>query len=182
MGREALSGHLSTMRRSFQCLAPVSLLVALAACAPQSDEDEDSGATMPDIPAAQVTAPSPPASEGEDADTSEATTGRSPFVAETGWLTISRSGAVQTTFFDADGTYRDYRDGKAVGAGTWERGADGAVCFMPEAAPETCWTMRSQDEEGEVTATGPDGRTIAIRRIAYRPDPVDEEEPGAQDS
>ena len=41
-------------------------------------------------------------------------------VAQTGWLSIGADGAVQTTFFDADGRYRDLRNGEPFAQGGWE--------------------------------------------------------------
>ena len=87
--------------------------------------------------------------------------------AESGWLTVGKDGAVQTTFFDTGGRYRDLRNGELFAEGSWEKRPDGRVCFEPDDGLGACWETSSADENGDAMATNDDGKTIAIRRITY---------------
>lgn len=99
-------------------------------------------------------------------------------VSESGWLTVGADGAVQTTFFDAGGRYRDLRNGELFGTGTWEQRTDGTICFEPEEGIGACWETAPPDETGAVIATNKDGMAISIKRITYVAPPSDEEDEG----
>ena len=88
-------------------------------------------------------------------------------VAQTGWLSIGADGAVQTTFFDADGRYRDLRNGEPFAQGGWEQRPDGSICFEPDEGAGACWMTGAPDAAGEIIVTSTDGKAIAIRRITY---------------
>ncbi len=102
-------------------------------------------------------------------------------VAETGWLTIGSDGAVQTTFFDTGGRYRDLRNGTLLSQGNWQQRPDGELCFEPDAGLGACWTTSSEEDGGTVIATNGDGKRIEIKRVTYiaPPAPDEEEEGGA---
>ncbi|MEE4204850.1 MAG: hypothetical protein V2I39_01065 [Erythrobacter sp.] len=104
-------------------------------------------------------------------------------MAETGWLTVGRDGSVFTTQFDADGTYRDYRNGEFVQSGTWRRREDGLLCFSPAEQDRlgTCWETRGLDEDGTMRALDPDGRAIELRRVSYLPPAAAEEADGTEE-
>lgn len=137
--------------------------LALAAC----DESSSSGA-------ADVLT-----GGGEAAPTAEETPDTVSLpVAESGWLTVGADGAVQTTFFDAGGRYRDLRNGEPFAQGKWEQRPDGKICFEPDEGAGSCWTTASPDDNGEVIATDDDGMAIAIKRITYVAPPSDEEDGG----
>lgn len=87
--------------------------------------------------------------------------------AESGWLTIGGDGAVQTTFFDAGGRYRDLRNGALLAEGSWELREDASVCFEPDAGRGACWQIGAVDDNGTAIATDPDGKQIEIRRVTY---------------
>jgi hypothetical protein len=92
-------------------------------------------------------------------------------MAETGWLTIGRDGSVFTTHFDADGTYRDYRNGEFLQSGTWRRREDGLLCFTPSAQDRlgACWETQGLEDDGTMRALDADGQAIELRRVTYLP-------------
>lgn len=140
------------MRKCPKLIAATALL-ALAACAEQVEEGADeSAAATPEAGATPSDEPS--------ADTDIK-------VAESGWLTVGSDGAVQTTFFDADGRYRDLRNGEPFGTGSWEQRPDGKVCFEPDSGRGACWKTGKADENGEASATNDDGKRITIKQITY---------------
>ncbi len=141
-------------------LAAVTL--TLLACADDAGESIDAAAT--EEASATVEGATPEASGSEDVPSNPAIA-----VARTGWLTIGSDGAVQITHFDPQGRYRDLRNGEMVAQGNWQRGPENRLCFEPDAGRGECWTIGDVDEEGEAIATDSDGKTIAIRRVAYLP-------------
>lgn len=90
-------------------------------------------------------------------------------MAETGWLTVGEDGAVFTTFLDAGGTYRDFRNGSPWQTGTWQRREDGRLCFVPDAADRVggCWTTGELSEDGTMKATNQDDKAIELKRVTY---------------
>lgn len=92
-------------------------------------------------------------------------------MAETGWLTIGRNGAVYTTQFDADGSYRDYRNGEFLQSGSWRRREDGLLCFTPSAQERfgACWETQGLEDDGTMRALDADGGAIELRRVTYLP-------------
>lgn len=97
-------------------------------------------------------------------------------MAETGWLTVSEDGAVQTTFFDAGGRYRDFRNGEPMGEGNWEQRPDGLLCFEPDEGSGACWETDKTDEDGSAIVTNEDGARVEIKRVTYVPPETDENE------
>ena len=104
-------------------------------------------------------------------------------MAETGWLTIGRDGSVHTTQFDADGTYRDYRNGEFLQSGTWRRREDGLLCFTPASQDRlgACWETKGLEDDGTMRALDADGRTIQLRRVSYLPPKASEAEAGEEE-
>lgn len=141
-----MSKSILSHRMSFA--APVCLL--LAACAPSAEGDESAEAET---------------DGGESANPSASVSALS--VAETGWLTVGQDGAVQTTFFDGDGRYRDLRNGAELAGGQWEQRADGTICFEPDAGLGACWQTGAADDNGTIVATNSDGKSIAIKQVTY---------------
>lgn len=148
------------MRNRSISFAVLPVFVALAACA----ESSDGSGTDITTPAAEAT-PTPEATE----------TGGSIAVTESGWLTVGTDGAVQTTFFDAGGRYRDLRNGEPFAEGSWQQRPDGRVCFEPDSGLGACWETTVPDENGDATATNDDGKSITIKRITYIAPPEDDE-------
>lgn len=97
-------------------------------------------------------------------------------MAETAWLSVSREGEVYTTFLDADGRYRDLAGGTLAFTGRWEQRVDGALCFEPDRGEPACWEHDPPQPDGAMRASGPGGRVIELKRIAYRPPPPAEPE------
>jgi len=150
----------------------------LCACAPQQDE-----AANGDTPEqAEIVDPTGGTDGSGDARSTQSdapdASGEFSTVSETGWLTIGADGAVQTTYFDTDGRYRDFRNGEAVAEGEWRRDARDRVCFEPEAGRGACWSIDQPDDDGEAAATNADGKVIAIRRVAYMPPENNDDENG----
>ena len=102
-------------------LAALSCTIGLAACT------------------AEETAP-PSDGGGADGAVEEAlqTADQSIPMAGTAWLTVGTDGAVQTTLIDADGRYRDMRNGELFGEGTWQLLPNGTICFEPETGVGAC--------------------------------------------
>ncbi|MGB3469232.1 MAG: hypothetical protein WBA51_00235 [Erythrobacter sp.] len=124
--------------------------LSLAACAPEGGSDSSDAA----------------ASSDEGSDESAAPPERLA-MAETAWLSVSRDGAVFTTYLDRDGRYRDLRAGAVAFAGTWEQNAEGRICFEPDAGNRACWEHGAPDKSGSVRMTASDGRAIIVKRVTY---------------
>ncbi|MEQ8411822.1 MAG: hypothetical protein RIB52_09730 [Erythrobacter sp.] len=128
---------------------------------------------------AEVLSPAATATGGGDAETAQDDGGASEAEAEaertamagTGWLAIGEDGSVYTTYFDADGTYRDFANGAFLQQGAWRRREDGQLCFMPEAADRlgACWDTQGMEDDGTMRALDADGRAIELRRVNYLP-------------
>jgi hypothetical protein len=97
-------------------------------------------------------------------------------MAETGWLTVSEDGAVQTTFFDTGGRYRDFRNGEAMGEGDWEQRPNGELCLEPDEGLGACWETGQTEEDGSAIVTNEDGARVEIKRVTYVPPETDENE------
>ena len=135
-------------------LTILALGMALPACTPASDEG-DSSALTPQ----QVASPS-----GEPAP--------EVFVA-TAWRAVAADGARYTTYLDADGTYRDLRNGDPWQTGSWTYSVverDKRLCFMPapDSGIERCWEP-GRMSGGKMKATNDDGVSIELERVEYRP-------------
>ncbi len=130
------------------------LSLAIAACAPE----EEGGSDGADIASETPSDSSAPTAASNDAP-----------MAETGWVAIGTDGAVYTTFFDADGTYRDFRNGDPVQQGSWERREDARLCLIPagEQVRGECWSTSAVDDDGNMRSTDGTGRTIELKRVTY---------------
>lgn len=150
-----------TARKSVQWLAASGAILALAACAPP----EESGGSDSAAPA-------------ETASTETPTPSANVPLSESGWLTVGEDGAVYTTFLDAGGTYRDFRNGSPMQSGTWARREDGRLCFVPEAVDRVgaCWRTGKVSEDGTMRATNSQGRAIELKRVTYLAPPAAEAE------
>lgn len=150
------------MSRYLTCLAP--LLALTAACAPQ--ETTGSGEEAPE--AGDAATPAADASEAPDR------------MSETAWRTQAEDGARFVTYLDADGTYRDMRNGDPWQQGAWNyaEGPDGKeICFRPdhEDGVERCW-LPGRTKDGTLVVTGPEGLRIELERAEYQaPEAVEED-------
>ena len=149
------------MNRKIASLAALALCLPAMACAPEEEEQADPAAI----------------SEGEDAQPASDDTpqpAHSEF-SDTAWRVMAEDGARYVTYIDADGTYRDYRNGEPWQEGSWkfdpaEESSDGAdlLCFTPDAedGSERCWEPgRLLDDELIVTSGG--GRRVALEKVTY---------------
>lgn len=146
-------------------LLTASIAFLLAACSAGSD---GTGADTGD------------AGAGGDAgsDTGGEQSGGPVAVAGTAWLTVGTDGAVQTTFLDAGGRYRDFRNGEPLFEGTWEQRPEGSVCFQPDNGVGACWELGRPESDGTLIATNGEDRRIEIKRITYTAPPSDDETGG----
>lgn len=146
-------------------LAIIGLAAALAACSATESEGDGAGAA------------------GEPAATGSADAGAAvpdDFVG-TAWRAEGRDGARYTTHLDAEGRYRDRRDGAPWHQGTWERAGEDRLCLTPDgdgAAPR-CWTIERLDRDGTMTIAGPDGTRVALTEVDYAA-PIEGESDGEE--
>lgn len=147
-------------------LVPLGIAAMLTACAEPAADDAGSASD----------------GGGDPASAQSAGNGASQAIAmvQTGWLTVGSDGAVQTTFFDADGRYRDYRNGEAIGSGGWSRRADNRLCLEPDQGLGDCWETGPLASDGTAIATNSDGMQIEIRQVTYLPAQAPGED-GAED-
>lgn len=148
------------LHKSICCLA----LLSVAACSEGSGEPAGSatgGGASVDVEAAS--------------DQGEEDTSRTVPMTETGWLSVGKDGSVQTTFFDAGGRYRDFRNGEPWGEGAWEQRPDGSVCFEPDSGPGACWETGSPEEDGSMIVTSEDDMRVEVRRVTYMAPETDED-------
>lgn len=145
----------------------VPALLGLAACNAQEAEvdglqDSAEGA-VPDAGPAISDEGDPGNGDPDKADDSQLA------LAETAWRVIGEDGAIYTTLLDADGTYRDLRNGDALQSGEWERKEDGRLCFTPEAEDRSgeCWELGEQDKDGKLRATDSNDRAVELRQVTY---------------
>lgn len=100
----------------------------------------------------------------------------------TAWRSNAEDGARFVTYLDADGTYRDLRNGEAYQTGIWTyaSGARGKLlCFTPEeeAGVKTCWEPGRREGDNMIV-TGPGGRRVELTGATYMPPENDTEADG----
>lgn len=108
--------------------------------------------------------------EPAEQETPVATAGASGVaLANSAWRVSGEDGAIYTSFLDADGGYRDLKNGDPWQDGTWERLADGRLCFMPsdEGRAGDCWTLGKEKADGALPATSDAGRKVRLQRVTY---------------
>lgn len=91
----------------------------------------------------------------------------------TAWRSTAEDGARYTTYLDADGTYRDIRNGDPWQSGSWsyrDGGKEPELCFTPDAenAVERCWKP-GRMSDGTMRAESDAGREIELERVDYFP-------------
>lgn len=126
-------------------------------------------------------AQTPADAQGETAGNGEADRKERISMSETAWLTVSSEGFVHTTFIDADGSYRDYRQGTLLFTGDWRENPEGELCFSPEEGAGECWSFTRPEKDGTMRIRDGDGREIMLKRITYTP-PADTEEDNPVDA
>ena len=109
---------------------------------------------------------------GEPSPTPEADSAPQTF-ADTAWRSTAEDGARYTTYLDADGTYRDIRNGDPWQTGSWayRDGEDKPqLCFTPDAenGVERCWEP-GRMSDGAMRAKNQTGREIELERVDYFP-------------
>lgn len=146
-------------RFSHPLFAALSICL-LAGCAPEgggaeNSSEEEAGDTQ----------------EGPSEDANEAL-----LMADTAWLSVGSDGSVQTTFLDADGQYRDFRNGVAADTGSWESRLDGSLCLTPAVGRGDCWTSEKLEDDGSTILTSAGGKRVEIKQITYTAPPVLDED------
>ena len=135
----------------------LSAALALSACA----AEEDGAADGP----ADVAASTEAAEEARELK---------EFVG-TAWRVSAEDGARYVTYLDAEGRYRDLRNGDPWQEGGWSLEAapgdeEGQVllCFQPEGdnVRERCWETGKLDD-GKLIVTSGGGRRVQLEKVAY---------------
>ena len=139
----------------------------LASCA--SEEPAGSSASQPPTASSAPASSSAPDAAPNGASPEQTSPPESLAIAQTAWLSVSTDGAVFVTFLDADGRYRDTRDGAVVYSGRWEQTPGGQLCFTPDNGIGGCWTYGGPGRDGVMQASGDIGRTIELKSVAYAP-------------
>lgn len=144
--------------------AILSSAILLASCAAPADET-----APPETPseADQATADGQP----EKVVPAGAAPAKMPTMTQTGWRVRGEDGAVYTTYLDADGSYRDFKNGDPLQVGTWEERVDGKLCFTPEEEGRIgeCWALKPLDSDGMMQPVSDAGKTIDLRQVTYLP-------------
>lgn len=131
------------------------LAALLAACTPA-----DSGADE-----AETTAEATPTDTPSDDPAPEV-------FAATAWRATAEDGARYITYLDADGTYRDIRNGDPWQTGSWTYDAASGtklLCFTPddENGVQRCWKPGAISGD-TMEATSDSGKRIALDRMEYQ--------------
>ena len=156
------------MRCTPALIAVLGLTLTLGGCAKEEETAaEPAEGTAAEAPAAELTPEQVAAEEAEEQVHSE--------FSETAWRVMAEDGARYITYIDADGTYRDLRNGNPWQQGSWtfDKAQDGGgdsdlLCFVPDAedASERCWEPgRLQDNELIVTSGG--ARRVSLEKVTY---------------
>lgn len=149
----------------FTALTLTSFLLAgtLAACAPQEEEASPAGETEQNEAGEEI------AGDTEAEATAEYEEVSMPSMALTAWRVLGEDGAIYTTMFDGDGTYRDFKNGDALQSGSWEERNDGKLCFAPadEDRIGECWEIGMMAGEDTMRVTGDAGKTIELKKVTY---------------
>ena len=87
----------------------------------------------------------------------------------TAWRAVSEDGARFTTYLDADGTYRDLRNGDPYQTGGWNFDGE-EICFTPENENDRgdCWTPGVLRDD-TVTMSRSDDFNIELEKVEYTP-------------
>lgn len=141
----------------------LAALVAIAGCTPADD----------------AAAPANPASQTEPAPQESPRALQIPDSFEgTAWRVAGADGGRYVTFLDAEGRYRDLKDGEPFHTGAWDRRADGSICFLPDGAEtqRRCWTPDRMTDDGRmVVVGGEEGARVEL-------EPGDYEAPSSEES
>ena len=130
------------------------MALAVAACSPSAEiEGESATDAAPQSAATPSGKPLPDSFAG------------------TAWRVMADDGARYVTMLDADGRYRDLRNGDAWQEGGWTaaEGPEGKqICLTPDAQGgiETCW-VAGRMRGDTMIATGPEDRRIELTRVDY---------------
>lgn len=157
----------------FRTAPPLCAALLLASCAAPADQDAEQAADAnADNPAA-----SEPAAEGDIPTKAEADAAPSqmPTMTQTAWRVRGEDGAIYTSYLDADGSYRDFKNGDPLQTGTWEERMDGKLCFTPEVEGRIgeCWALAPLDSDNTMQPVSDAGKSIDLRQVTYLP-PEDE--------
>lgn len=146
-----------TMNSLFRSAVLLPAALALVACAAEEDGVADGPA--------DVAASSEGADEAKNLE---------EFVG-TAWRVSAEDGARYVTYLDAEGRYRDLRNGDPWQEGGWALEAapgdeEGQVllCFQPEGdnVRERCWETGKLDD-GKLIVTSGGGRRVQLEKAAY---------------
>ena len=152
-------------------MIPAFLLAGLSGCA-QSDNaaSEDGGEAGAEAGAGGSggSAIDSAMGTGAPAETAEENRFAPTQFQRTAWRATSEEGARYTTYINADGTYRDLRNGDPYQTGTWRFGTAKELCFTPDETGHigACWKPGFLDN-GVLPMTREDGHRIEVTQIQY---------------
>ncbi|NVD44784.1 hypothetical protein [Qipengyuania atrilutea] len=149
-------------------LAASTAAMLLSACTQQGDETAEGEET-----AAVETAPTT-AADVASGDSAPAPEPLNEF-SGTAWRAIGEDGARFTTYLDADGTYRDLRNGDFYQTGGWNFDGE-EICFTPENESDRgdCWSPGVLRDD-TVTMSRGDDFNIELEKVEYTPPDEDTE-------
>jgi len=116
-----------------------------------------------------------PASEPSEALTTTPsetpTTSLPDSFAETAWRSEADDGTRYVTYIDADGTYRDLRNGDPWQTGTWtyDKAGEHRLCFTPDDknGVERCWKPEKMHGQDMDVVGGPDAQRVELEQVDY---------------
>jgi hypothetical protein len=154
-------------------LLAAAVPLMLVSCA-QGDQTAEAETEQAQADAASSDAGSERDGTADAADTAAQTDAaddpvKMPVMSQTGWRVQGEDGAVYTTFFDPDGTYRDFKNGEPLQTGTWEERVDGKLCFTPSAEGRIgeCWELGPVTSAGIMKPVNDAGKAIELRTVTY---------------
>jgi hypothetical protein len=146
-------------------------ILLLAGCNQPQEQGSDETAEVTPAQEADGEAGDTAPATGVDAEPTPDATPTPEELAMTGtaWRVVGEDGAIYTTFLDAEGEYRDMKNGDPWAEGTWERLADGRLCFTPsdEDRAGGCWSLGKHNTDGSMRVTSDAGREIELQQVTY---------------
>lgn len=133
----------------------IMLPLLLASCAPADEGNEAGEGAIVSV-------------EDSGGSTDEGA-GTAPDLERTAWRAEGADGAIYITYLDADGLYRDFRNGDPWRDGNWLRNDAGKLCFTPanEALTGDCWTLKKPNTKGVMRTNNGAGLSIKLQQVTY---------------
>lgn len=101
--------------------------------------------------------------------------------AGTAWRAQGEDGSLYTTYIDADGTYRDLRNGDPWQTGKWtyDLAGENRLCFTPddENGAERCWRPERMHGAALDVIGGVEARRVELEPVEYAAADVEGQDP-----